>query len=159
MAALVVVYFLALYFGEDSNPSGYIIHLVTVVLLTYFVFSEFHPQYFIWVLPFITLDVALFSRRRLLLLVIFQLSVFCAWFIDSTGLATPSGYSLLLFPIEGTDLPAYSIAIQQFFRSAVTQFVLASLIQDIMYAFALIYVLAVVSHWNWRRRARDYQTG
>ena len=159
MAALVVVYFLALYFGEDSNPSGYIIHLVTVVLLTYFVFSEFHAQYFIWVLPFITLDVALFGRRRLLLLVVFQLSVFLAWFITSAGLATPSGYSLLLFPIEGTGLPAYSIAIQQFLRSDVTEFILAGLIQDTMYAFALVYVLAVVSHWNWRRRARDYESG
>jgi len=159
MAALVVVYFLALYFGEDSNPSGYIIHLVTVVLLTYFVFSEFHAQYFVWVLPFITLDVALFGRRRLLLLVVFQLSVFFAWFITSAGLATPSGYSLLLFPIEGTGLPAYSIAIQQFLRSDVTEFILAGLIQDTMYAFALVYVLAVVSHWNWRRRARDYESG
>jgi hypothetical protein len=157
MAALAVLYFLALYFAKDSSSSGLIVHLITVVLLTYFVFSAFYPQYFIWGLPFMTLDVSLFNRRRWPLFVALLLSVFGTWFITSAGLATPSGFSLLLFPLEGPSLPAYSIAIQQFFQSEVTRFILASLMEDVMYAFALVYVIAVISRWNWNRLVRDYE--
>lgn len=157
MAALVVVYFIAWYFAADSSSTSYLIHLFSVVLLTYFLFSDFFAQYFIWVLPFITLDITLFNRRRLGLLVVFLFFLFSAWFINSGGFLTPSGYSLLLIPLEGPGLPSYSIAILKFLQSEVTKFVLLSLTEDAMYAFALVYILAIASHWNWHRRTRDYE--
>jgi hypothetical protein len=159
MGALTVVYLLAWYFGDDSSSTGYLVHLFSVVLLTYFIFSDFFAQYFIWVLPFITLDITLFSRRRFALLAVLLLFLFVTWFLKSGALVTPSGYSLLMIPLEGPGLPSYSIATQRFLQAGLTKFVLLTLSEDAMYAFALVYVLLVVSHWVWRRRARDYETG
>lgn len=155
--ALTVVYFLAWYFAPDSSPMGYLIHLFSVVLLTYFIFSDFFAQYFIWVLPFIVLDITLFSRRRFALLAVLSLFLFGTWFLNSNSGAflTPSGYSLLMIPLEGPSIPSYSIAIERFLQAELTKFVLLPLSADAMYACALVYVLVVVSHWNWRRRARD----
>lgn len=160
-AALTVVYCLAWYFARDSSSMGYLIHLFSVVLLTYFIFSDFFPQYFIWVLPFITLDIALFSRRRFALLAVLLLFLFGTWLLnsDSGAFLTPSGYSLLMIPLEGPGVPSYSIAIERFLQAELTKLVLLPLSADAMYAFALVYILVVVSHWNWRRRARDYETG
>jgi hypothetical protein len=160
-AALTVVYCVAWYFAQDSSPTGYLVHLFSVVLLTYFIFSDFFAQYFIWVLPFITLDITLFSRRRFALLAVVLIFLFGTWFLNSNSGAflTPSGYSLLMIPLEGPGVPSYSIAIEGFLQAALTKFVLLTLSEDAMYGFALVYVLVVVSHWNWRRRARDYETG
>ena len=159
MGGLTVVYFLAWYFADDLSSTRYLVHLFSVVLLTYFIFSDFFAQYFIWVLPFITLDITLFSRRRFALLAVLLLFLFGTWFLNSGAFLTPSGYSLLLIPLEGPGIPSYSVAIQEFLQADLTKFVLLTLSEDAMYAFALVYVLVVVSHWNWRRRARDYETG
>ena len=153
MAALVIVYFFAWNFARDSSSASYLIHLYSVVLLTYFVFSDFHPQYFMWVLPFITLDVALFNRRRLVLLFVLLVALFGSWFISSFAFLTPSRYSLLLIPLEGPGLPSYSLAIREFLQSLLTKLVLLPLLEDAMYAVAVVYVIAIVIHWYWNRQA------
>jgi hypothetical protein len=125
-----------------------------VVLLTYFVLSDFYAQYFIWTLPFIILDFTLFSRQRLRLFVILLLFLFGTWLLTSGVFATPSGYSLLLIPLEGPSLPSYSTAIQKFLQDQVTQYIVLPLMADALYAFALMYLLSLVKHWNWTGQVR-----
>lgn len=154
MAAVVAVYFLAYYYAGVSNPKRNLVHTLIVVLLTYFILSDFYAQYFIWTLPFITLDFTLFNRRRLGLFVILLLFLFGTWLLISGVFATPSGYSLLLIPLEGPSLPSYSAAIQKFLHDEVTQYIVLPLLADAVYAFALIYLLALIKHWNWTGQVR-----
>jgi hypothetical protein len=154
MAAVVTVYFLAYYYGEYPNPPAKLVDNVIVILLVYFVFSDFYAHYFIWVLPFITLDITSFNRRRLGILVILLVFLFGTWLLTSGFFATPSGYSLLLIQLEGTGLPSYSIVIHKFLQDALTQYIVLPLMADATYAFALIYVLSIIRHWNWTRPLR-----
>jgi len=154
MAAVVAVYFLAYYYAENSSSTRNLVHTLIVVLLTYFVLSDFYAQYFIWTLPFIILDFTLFSRQRLRLFVILLLFLFGTWLLTSGVFATPSGYSLLLIPLEGPSLPSYSTAIQKFLQDQVTQYIVLPLMADALYAFALMYLLSLVKHWNWTGQVR-----
>jgi hypothetical protein len=154
MAAVITVYFLAYYYADDSNRTRNLIGTVIVVLLSYFTLSDFYAQYFIWTLPFITLDFTLFNRRRFRIFLALLLFLFGAWLLASGVFATSSGYSLLLMQLEGNSLPPYATALQRFLQDAVTQYVVFPVIVDAMYAFALVYMLSIVKHWNWGRQVR-----
>jgi hypothetical protein len=154
MAVVVAAYFLAYYYAADSSPTRTLIDTLIVVLLTYFALSDFYGQYFIWTLPFITLDFTLFNRRRFGISLGLLLFLFGTWLLASGAFATPSGYSLLLIQLEGSAIPSYSVALQKFLQDAVTQYVVFPVMADVMYAFALVYLLSIVKHWNWGRRVR-----
>lgn len=154
MAAVVALYFLAHYYARYSSPTRNLIDILIVVLLTYFTLSDFYGQYFIWALPFITLDFTLFNRRRLGLIVTLLLFLFGTWLLTSGGFVTPSGYSLLLIQLEGPALPSYSTAIQKFLQDTATQYLVLPLMADAMYAFAVVYLLSIIKHWNWKRQVR-----
>jgi hypothetical protein len=154
MAAVVTIYFLAYYYADNANPTSNLIGTVIVVLLSYFILSDFYAQYFIWTLPFITLDFTLFNRRRFRILLALLLSLFGTWLLASGVFVTPSGYSLLMIQLEGSALPAYATALHRFLQDPVTQYVVFPVVADVMYAFALVYLLSIIKHWNWGMQAR-----
>jgi len=140
---LVLLYFATWYFANSPNITDWILP----VLLIYFTFSYLYPQYLIWALPFLTLDIVVLKRSRALLLTALLSCVFLYWFISSAGLSTPSGYSLLMFPLTGHNLPQYSRALTSFLTSTLTGFLILPIIQSTLYAVSFVYALEIIRGW------------
>lgn len=143
--ALVIIYFAVFRFARNSNL--HVSDMVLPVLLVYYALSDPLPQYFLWALPFLTLDVVLAKRRHIILLVTMLAVLFGVWFILSSGFATPSGYSLLLVPLNGSDLPWYSQAMLSFLQNETTAVLLFPLLSATLFATYLIYALEIVRGW------------
>ncbi len=141
--ALVILYFTMWLFAK--RISG-ITDTILPVLLVYYTFSNPYPQYFLWVLPFLTLDVILVKRERLKFLVITLCLALGAWFIENSGYLTPSGYSLFLIPLEGKNLPWYTQLIDSFLKSPAAGLV-EPLLFSALYASIFIYALEVARGW------------
>lgn len=140
---LVLLYFTTWYFANSPNITDWI----SPVLLVYFTFSFLYPQYVIWALPFLTLDIALLKRRHVLLLAALLSFIFLYWFISSTGLATPSGYSLLMFPLSGKNLPSYLQALTTLLKSNLTGFLILPIVESTLYAISFVYALEIIRGW------------
>ena len=146
-AAFVLFYFAIWVVGKRSEPS--IIRSILPLLLFYFAFTDPYPQYLVWVLPFLTLDVVLFARRHLAPLATLLGLAFGWGFLAFAAYSTPSGYSLFLFQIMGgaEPVPWYSQAIlsslfSQEFSVLITPWFRASLS-----AAGLVYAFAVLRGW------------
>jgi hypothetical protein len=102
------------------------------------------------------LDVVLVERRHLKLLAILILILFGNWFYFSHGFVTPNGYSLLLIPLQGTNLPWYSDAINYLLKSSNLAY---TVLNASLYATTFIYGLEIIRGWSrFRpeiRRARE----
>jgi hypothetical protein len=141
--ALVVTYFATWWLGRGSR----ITDAILPTLLIFYTFSIPYPQYYVWALPFMTLDIAMLKRRHLALLAVFLAFAGVYWFVASAGFLTPSGYSLLLFPLQGQNLPWYSQAIASFLKSTVTIVLLSPLLYSGLAAFTFIYAVEIIRYW------------
>jgi hypothetical protein len=141
--ALIVLYFSIWLLGKQASISDTILP----TFLIYYVFSDPYPQYYVWALPFMILDIALLRRRHLVILILFLTAIGADWFLSSAGFLTPSGYSLLLFPLSGQNLPWYSQAVGSFLRSSATSVLLVPLLYSGMAALTFIYALEVIHQW------------
>lgn len=140
---LVLLYFAIWRFANSSNITDFILP----VFLTYFTFTLLYPQYVIWALPFLTLDIVLVKRRRVLLLGLLLTCCFAYWFIRSLAFLTPSGYSLLLFPLSGNNLPWYLQALNSFLKANAVGVVVLPVIEATLYGITFIYALEVIRGW------------
>lgn len=52
--AFLILFYLLFMYGK--NIKGYLWHKFFILLLLFFVFTHFHPQWFLWVTPFLILD-------------------------------------------------------------------------------------------------------
>jgi hypothetical protein len=141
--ALIGLYFSIWLLGKRASISDTILP----TFLIYYVFSDPYPQYYVWALPFMILDVALLKRRHSAILTVFFAAVVADWFVSSAGFLTPSGYSLLLFPLNGQNLPWYSQAIGSFLKSSATNVLLMPLLYSGLAALTFIYALEVIRQW------------
>jgi hypothetical protein len=131
MVALVLTYLLIL----TLQKSG-LVSTIALTLLAYYLFSNPYPQYFIWVFPFLTLDIVLFKRNRAVLFSLFVIFIFAYWAIVSHAFSTPSNYSLFLIPITQP--------LMDFMNSSVTKTLLLPLFNAGLYASILIYAIDIV---------------
>jgi hypothetical protein len=113
---------------------------IIMAFLAYYLFSSPYPQYFIWVLPFLTLDVVYIRRERAILLTSMMVFLLSMWFIVSHGFAASSGYSLL-YPIIGDSVSTEQIV--GFTSSAITTTLLLPLLNAGLYATIVIYALDI----------------
>jgi hypothetical protein len=141
--ALVVLYFWTYEFSKGH--SLIISDLALPILLVYFTFTDPYRQYFIWALPFLIMDIVLVERRRIRLLTVLIIILFCNWFYFSGGFMTPNGYSLLLIPLQGSGLPWYSIAINSFLKGSNLE---GLLLNAALYATTFIYALEIMRGWS-----------
>jgi hypothetical protein len=140
---LIIFYCMTALFAKRVLP----IATMLQTLLVFYVLSNwsFYVQYLTWVLPLLALDVALFSRRRAILLIAICAFSFAQWFFLSAGLATPSGYSLLMVDLAGNSL--LSAAIKTLLNDQFVQIFVAPIISSAGFAAMLIYVIDVASSW------------
>jgi hypothetical protein len=123
-------------------------------LLLYFLIAEPGPQYLIWVLPLLAVDVALADRLRVLLASGLLGFAFLQWFLVSSAFLTPSGFSLLMFPLAGTNLPGYVIAIENFLDSGLVGIIILPLASSATFAFILAYAVEQIRAWFYLPKAR-----
>ena len=72
--ALILVYFITWTYAKKKNVM--LSSLLLPVLLVYYTFAEVHPQYILWAVPFLTLDIVMGRRRNVgLLFVLLVLTV------------------------------------------------------------------------------------
>jgi hypothetical protein len=143
VVSLVILYFWMYEFAKGKNLI--ISDLTLPVLLVYFTFTDPYPQYFAWALPFLILDVVLVERRHLKLLAVLIIILFGNWFYFSHGFITPSGYSLLLIPLQGSNLPWYSGAINYILKSSNLAY---TVLNASLYATTFIYALEIIRGWS-----------
>jgi Gpi18-like mannosyltransferase len=141
--ALIGLYFGIWLFCKSSQ----ITDTILPIFLVYYVFSTPYPQYYIWALPFMILDIVLLRRRHLAVLTVFLAFVCGYWFLSSAGFLTPSGYSLLLFPLDAQNLPWYSQGIVSFMKSSVTGVLLVPVLYAGLAAMTFIYALEIIPYW------------
>jgi len=141
----LIVFFciIALFAKKAASP----IATMLQTLLVFYILSNwsFYVQYLIWVLPLMTLDIALFSRRRAILLPSICALSFVQWFFVSAGFATPSGYSLFLVDLASNTVPA--VAIENLLNNQFVQVFAAPIISSAAFACMLIYVIDVAISW------------
>ena len=141
--ALVLLYFVVWLLGRTHQ----ITDLILPVFLVYLTFSNSYPQYYVWAMPFLMLDIVLLKRHHLSLLSALVALVLGSWFISSKGFLTPSGYSLLLIPLQGSNLPWYSQAVRSFLESSATNSLLTPLLHAALGATTFIYAIEIIRFW------------
>lgn len=143
-------FFLFLFYcllGLFARKAKSLLGLLLLTFLVYYALSNPFPQYFIWALPLMALDIALTNPFRALLLSFTYVLAFAQWFIVSSALFTPSGYSLLLIQLVGNNLPWYSYAINEFLGSHITDVLVSPLISSGLLACILIYAIDLIRPW------------
>ena len=143
--ALIFFYCLVALFAKRIN----LIALLLATLLVFYFSSSltiYHLQYLTWSFPLMALDIALLKRSRAVLFVIFNALAFALSFFVSSAFLTPSGYSLVMIPLGGSNLPWYSQAVttllQSFSVTLLLPFVSSSLV-----ACILVYVVDLARSW------------
>jgi hypothetical protein len=144
---LIVFYcLLGLFAKRTRNP----LSLLISTLLVYYLVSNPSPQYLIWVMPFMALDLAISKNCfKGVLFTSFYALAFTQWFFNSSAFLTPSRYSLLLISFIG-DLPWYSQAIANLLDWSQVKLVgvlLLPLISSGFYASAFIYAVEEARSW------------
>jgi hypothetical protein len=132
------------FFAKNTKS---LIALLLPTLLVYYAVSNPAPQYIIWALPLMALDVALVDRSRAYLFATFCILAFANWFFASSAFLTPSGYSLLMVPLGGNDLPSYSQAITQLLDNSAVVNLLLPLVSSALFACVLAYAIDVGRTW------------
>jgi len=116
-------------------------------LVAYFILAMPGPQYIIWLLPLIAVDVAFADRLKVFVVSALLAFAFLQWFLVSSAFLTPSGYSLLMFPLGGTTVPSYAIAIGNFLDSSLVGIIILPLISSATFACLLAYAAEQVRVW------------
>jgi hypothetical protein len=141
---LVVTYYLSWVLAKEHNVP--VMESVLVVLLVYYTFSSLYPEYLLWALPFITLDVVV--RRRHIGLLVATLVLMFSWgFFYFGGYVTTSGYSLLFFPLQGNQLPWYSQTVSSFLANAATPVLIPPFLKAGLSVATLVYALTFLRNW------------
>jgi hypothetical protein len=131
MVALVLIYLLM----WTLHKSG-LVSTIALTLLAYYLFSHPYPQYFIWIFPFLTLDIVLLKRNRTMLFSLLVIFIFAYWTIVSQAFSNPSNYSLFLIPVTQP--------LMDFMNSSATKALLLPLLNAGLYASILIYAIDIV---------------
>jgi len=117
-------------------------------LLAYFVVAEPGPQYLIWLLPLIAVDVVAFADKLKRLVVLAFLTLgFAQWFLLSSAFVTPSGYSLLMFPLGGPIVPGFSVALGNFLDSNLVDIIILPLVASSTFALLIAYATEQMRVW------------
>jgi hypothetical protein len=116
-------------------------------LLLYYLLAMPGPQYLIWLLPLIAVDVVFADHLGMLLVSVLLGFAFVQWFLVSSAFLTPSGYSLLMFPLGGGSLPPYSVAIGNFLDSRLVGIIILPLVSSATFAFVLAYSVEEIRLW------------
>jgi hypothetical protein len=144
---LIAFYCLLAMFARKRVTSGV---MLISTLLVYYLVSDPYPQYLIWAMPFMALDLAVSKDRfRAVLFAIFYALAFTQWFFASSAFLTPSRFSLLMIPFQG-NLPWYSQLIANILdwsRIRLIAVLLLPLISSAFYACAFMYVVDVSRSW------------
>jgi len=135
--ALVLFYFLIAVFAREAKN---IVYTVLPTLLLYFAVSSPAPQYLIWSMPFMIIDLLLWNRTRSWLFLLFYALGFAQWFLTSSALLTPSGFSLILIPLVGGN--AITAFLESYSKVLITQ-----IVSSAFYACLLLYLLDIVRFW------------
>ena len=145
--ALILFYFAVWFVGIRSRPSA--VNLFSPVLLFYFTFTDPYPQYLVWVLPLLTLDVVLYARRHLKLFAALLALMFGWGFLAFATFSTPSGYSLFLIQLVGgiEPLPWYSQAMQALLFGQTVSVLITPWLRATLAATSLVYALAILRGW------------
>jgi hypothetical protein len=153
-AVLVVLFLVTWWFAGDKQL---ITEMVPPVLLVYLALSNAYPSYFVWVIPFLTIDLATNRRRASAILFVGLLTFLMGfWFFFSSGFVTPSGYSLFMIPLKGGGLPWYSQQINALLGDQMLNFILPPLLAAALFATSLIYALEYMRGWfNARTRISE----
>ena len=133
---------LGLFAKKKNNPIG----LLLPTFLVYYLVSNPYPQYLTWAIPLMALDVAM-HRSRAPIFAAFCGLAFVQWFLVSPALITPSGYSLLMIPFAGNQLPWYSIAIGNFLDSTVIGDLIIPIVSSSFYAVIIFYAVDLMRSW------------
>jgi hypothetical protein len=141
---LILLYCIMVFFVRNSKS---LIALLLPTLLVYYAVSNPAPQYFIWTMPLMALDVAFVDRSRALLYAAFCTLAFANWFFISSAFLTPSEYSLLMIPLAGNNLPTYSQAITQLMDNSAIINLLQPLLSSALFACVLAYAIDVARTW------------
>jgi hypothetical protein len=141
---LILLYCIIVFFARNTKS---LIALLLPTLLVYYAVSNPAPQYFIWAMPLMALDVALADRSRALLYVAYSILAFANWFFISSAFLTASEYSLLMIPLAGNNLPAYSRAITQLLDNSAVINLLQPLLSSALFACVLAYAIDVARTW------------
>ena len=135
--ALVVFYFIIAMFGRSVKN---VVDLVVPTLLVYYAVSSPAPQYLVWIMPLMIIDIVVWNRSRAWLFALFYILGFAQWFLTSSALLTPSGYSLLLIPLVGGN------ALTAFLESY-SETLVSEVISSAFYAMILLYLIDGVRSW------------
>jgi hypothetical protein len=141
----MVVYYYVMWMFSNRGTSAVVSTSAAAFLLSYVLTSP-HPQYFLWAIPFLTLELAIVNRRELLYLITLLTIAFVWGFFTFDGYLTLSGYSLVFVQLTGQNLPWYSQIILSFF-STQSSAVLLPLLKAALSAWALIYAAEIIRHW------------
>jgi len=133
---------LGLFAKKTNSPIG----LLLSTFLVYYVVSNPYPQFLTWAIPLMALDVAV-NRSRAPIFAAFCGLAFAQWFLVSPALITPSGYSLLMIPFVGNQLPWYSIAIGNFLDSPITGDLIIPIVSSSFYAVIIFYAVDLMRAW------------
>ena len=142
---IMVVYYYVMWVFSNRGTSAVVSNSAAAFLLS-FVFTSPHPQYFLWAIPFLTLELAIVKRRELLYLIVLLTIAFVWGFFTFNGYLTMSGYSLVFIQLTGQRLPWYSQIILSFF-STQSSAVLLPLLKAALSAWALIYAAEIIRYW------------
>jgi hypothetical protein len=138
MMALVGIYFAA--YAMARHVRIPVTDLVLSFLLVYFTFSDPYPQYFLWALPFLVLDITQ-NHRRAILWVLALVFLIGDWFIASGGFLTPSRYSFLLFNVD-----TFS-ALNHFLKDTFTRVFIFSFLQAGLFGVTFVYAIVIARGW------------
>lgn len=147
-ASFVMLLFYCL-LGLFAKRAKSALSVLLLTLLVYYALSNPHPQYLVWAMPLMTLDVVSSNRSRALLFAVTYVLAFAQWFLAS-ALVTPSGYSLLLIQIAakfGGNLPWYSETIGNFLDSSIVALLLLPFVASAFFASILVYAAEIVRPW------------
>jgi hypothetical protein len=116
-------------------------------LLLYYILTMPGPQYLIWLLPLIAVDVVFVDRLGVLMVSALLAFAFAQWFMVSSAFLAPSGYSLLMFPLGGAVRPSYAVAIGNFLDSDLVGIIILPLISSATFALLLTYIVEQIRLW------------
>lgn len=140
---IVSFYFLTFIFAKRTN----VVAGLLSTLLVYYILTNPAPQYLLWALPLVAIDITSAKRLKIFAIASLYILAFSQWFLASNAFLTPSGYSLLMFPLGGTNLPSYAVAIGKFLDSDLLSIIVLPLVSSATYACMLVYAIEEVYTW------------
>lgn len=141
---MITLYCLFILFAKRDA----LIPTLVSTFMVYYLVSNPSPQYFVWALPLIALDVVFVNRARGIIATVFYALAFVFWFIASTAFLTPSGYSLLMFPLNAPSAPAYLLSLRRFLeQSPIMGPIILPIVYSTLYASTVIFAVDTARSW------------